>query len=283
MLGVFPRTHFLVLQQVKAEFVSTRAERHPARFMVSSHHDERFIGVLLVELQRHFHRFVKVECFLDHCGSVIRMACPVDLTAFDGEEETVLVLFHQEINPRAYDGSKCKIVLATVDGIGQGCIVKRISFVGLQKHQALGFLNLLVVNHIPLDKGITCIFIELVKGYFVGAVFVRRLQERRTCVEVKLCLQEVVSNAVVVTARGFMSIETCGSRMVNAYRSSHTDRHTFFLSCSGYAENGSLSVGRHRDNPVLRFLPRSKGCPTCCRVGHTIRGRFRMYERHMGE
>ena len=76
------RAHALVFEGIRMQFVRAAAEGDAARFVVGRHNNQRFVGVLAVELVCHANGFVKIFHFMEHRGGIVAVASPVNLAAF---------------------------------------------------------------------------------------------------------------------------------------------------------------------------------------------------------
>ena len=85
--------HSLEVDELQATFflVVVTTECHAAGVVVGSHYDERFVRVLQIEVVSDADCFLEVEYLLDDCRAVVGMGTPVDVAAFDHEEESLRV------------------------------------------------------------------------------------------------------------------------------------------------------------------------------------------------
>ena len=175
----------LVLQHIEVQFIRAASQNESAGFVVCGYDYECFVGMLLVEFISYLYGFVHVDYFGYHGGCVVRVAAPVDSTAFEHEEETVFFLVHQEIYSAFCNLLECKVVIAAVEGVRQARLVLFACLFGLEKYHALRCCFLCLVIGEPACYGISGLF-----GKFVQVLIVLyRLKEIRSGkeVEIRLC------------------------------------------------------------------------------------------------
>ena len=74
--------HALVFEGIRMQFVRAAAEGDAARFVVGRHNNQRFVGMLAVELVCHANGLVKIFHFMEYGGGIVAVASPVNLAAF---------------------------------------------------------------------------------------------------------------------------------------------------------------------------------------------------------
>ena len=275
-------THALRSNSLEIQLIGTFAEGKATRLVVGTDDDERLVGMLLVELVGDADGVVHVDELGDE-DRVVCMAAPVNLAAFDHQEEAVLLvlLLHEEVDGSACDVLQREVVLCAVDGIGDRAALYLAGFFGLEENHLLSFLGLLLILLVAAHDGeatLLCLLIEV--GTAIGVL---GLVEVRSAEEVDIRLGELFAYLVVFASLSDVSIEGSGCGVVDADACRDADGGACFACPVSNAGDRGRQVLQYAQGAVLCLVAAGKGCAACCRVGHAVRGTLCVDEADVGE
>ena len=182
--------------------------------MVGSHDYKCFVGVLTVEVVCHRYCRIEIADFGGYCRSVVAVAFPVDISAFDHEKESIGSIFSEEVDAGAHNLRKTQVATTTVDGIWSGTAVDGRSFAVLEKyHPGCGrgcFLIGIVATHDGVAGAAG--FVEQASG--IGR---SDAPEIGAAEKVETACREIAAYGIVVLTRFVMCIESSRSSMVDSH------------------------------------------------------------------
>jgi len=280
--SVVVAAHRLCGEQTEVEVVTAVAEGEAARFVVGGDEDEGFFRVLLVELIGHADGFVGVHDFVHHGGSIVRVARPVDLAAFDHAEELGGIFLHEEVDGAAGDVGECQVAGFAVEGVGQRGAVAVVGLATLEVDHAVGFAPRVVELFFAVgddETGIAGLGIE------VGLAFFERsgLEEGAAGEEVEIGLDEVATDLGVHLAVLLVGVEAGGGGVVDAHAGGNAHRGAGFFGPHGDGGDGRDAVGEHAHGVVIRLATGGQCGAAGGRVGDAVAVALGVDERDVGE
>ena len=200
--------------------------------MVGSYHNQRFFGMLLIELVSHLDGVVHIHHFLKDCGGVVTVTGPVNLSTFHHQEETLITAFGQESDGTFGNFGQRQVTFLAVDGIRQA---RRLCTFFLDKDHLIcvGRLRLVFVK--ASCNGITGFFKDRENAwslFLVGSS--GRFQETAACIEVETGFRQVEGYFVIHATVRLVGIECSGSSMVYADAGSYSNFLTGLLGSIGH-------------------------------------------------
>ena len=207
--------------------------------MVGSDDDECLVWMLLIELVSYLHGIVHIDEFADESG-VVCVASPVDLAAFYHEEEAIAksLLLHEEVDTCASDVLQGKVVLRTVECIGDATVVNFACSLSLEENHLVGLLALLLVVLVAAGNGVTASLSLCIEVW--TAIWIVGLNEITSSKEVKARAWQLRTNLVSHAALWNMRVESRRSRVIDAHTGRYADCRTCIMSPLSNACNGCL-------------------------------------------
>ena len=238
--------------------------------MVGSYHNQRFFGMLLIELVSHLDGVVHIHHFLKDCGGVVSVAGPVNLSTFNHQEETLVTAFGQERDGTFGNFGQRQVAFLAVDGIGQA---RRLCPFFLDKNHLvrLGRLRLVFVK--ASCNGIAGFFKDREDArslFLIGSG--SRFQETTACIEVETGFRQVEGYLVIHATVRLMGIECGGSSMVYTDAGSYPNFLTGLFGSLGHTLKHTLVIV-HTNGAVVGLCTGSQGCSGSRRVSHRVGGR----------
>ena len=251
--------------------------------MVGGDYDNRLVRVLFVELIGHANSLVEIQHLVDGVSDIVAMACVIDHSAFNLEEETIFLFVHQEINSSTCDLFKGQVVLVLVQCVGNVVTLELfVLLVALEQDELVGLATFLLIFLIPARKdGISGSF-----GLFAqcGLSLLRvGAMEVGAGKEVEVALAQVLSYFVVHVSIGLVTVERCRGGMSDGHIGGYAHGFSGLLCPHGNAVAWCLQVFQHTDGTILRLVSAGQSCSAGGRVGDAICGGIRIHQTDYGE
>ena len=285
MAAVRLGAHALVFEGIRMQFVRAAAEGDAARFVVGRHNNQRFVGVLAVELVCHANGFVKIFHFVEHRGGIVAVASPVNLAAFHHKEETfaVALRFGELADAGTRDVLQSQVALLAVDGIRQGSGIFLCRSFGLEEDNLFGLAHFLFEILIAAGNHVASLFALCIKVWRTGVILIGRFQEIRTAKVVEARLRQLRADFIILAAIAHVGVESCRRGVVDGNARGYAHCRSVLLGTDGHAVNRCCEVGQQAERTVLRLMSRCQRRACCGGVGHAVCARVGRDERRGGK
>ena len=87
-----------MLQRFQIQFIFTCSQSKVPCLMICRNDNQGFIRMLLIKIDRLLYRFLKIDYLVKHSRRIVTMTGPIDQSAFDHHEKTVLFILTQKID-----------------------------------------------------------------------------------------------------------------------------------------------------------------------------------------
>ena len=273
-----------MLQHVEMQFVFLSAKHQSACLVVGSDHNERFVGVLPVELVCHTHRIVHVNHLLHH-AHIVGMASPVYPAPLHHQEEAILCLLPggEMLHSRLRDLSQREVALCPIHGIGYATAVFAVGFPALQQYH-LGRRVFHLLPFVPsMGNGVTAALCQLVECGLVFVFLWCGVLHISPCKEVVTAGSQLGAYGIVIVSAGHMGIEGGRGGMVQGDAGGNAHGCPCLLRLVGNAMYLCGFVAEQSQHAIGGFMTCGKCRATRSRVGDALTGTLSVDQRHIGE